>query len=178
MHTQRHKSKKYIKNWRPISVLSVIYKINSASIANRLKPHLDYLISKTQTGFLTGRYIGENAHLVYDILQETEKNKIPGLLMLIDFEKAFDSVSWSFLYRTLKLFNFQESFIRWIRTFNTNVKAYVTQSGFLSASINIERGCRQGDPIAPYLFILCAQILCYMIIQNKKIRGINFIILK
>ena len=112
--------------------------------------------------------------LVYDILHETEKDKIPGLLMLIDFEKAFDSVSWSFLYRTLKLFNFQESFIRWIRTFNTNVKAYVIQSGFLSASINIERGCRQGDPIAPYLFILCAQILCYMIIQNKKIRGINF----
>ena len=54
------------------------------------------------------------------------------------------------------------------------LKAYVIQSGFLSASINIERGCRQGDPIVPYLFILCAQILCYMIIQNKKIRGINF----
>ena len=61
--------------------------------------------------------------------------------MLIDFEKAFDSVSWTFLYRTLKLFNFQESFIRWICTFNTNVKAYGIQSGFLSASINIERGC-------------------------------------
>ena len=165
------KARNLLKNWRPIS-LSVIYKINSASIANRLKLHLDYLISKTQTGFLTGRYIGENARLVYDILHETEKNKIPGLLMLID--SAFDSVSWSFLYRTLKLFNFQESFIRWIRTCNTNVKAYVIQSGFLSASINIERGCRQGDPIALYLFILCAQILCYMIIQNKKIRGINF----
>ena len=94
------KARNVFKNWRPISLLSVIYKINSASIANRLKPHLDYLISKTQTGFLTGRYIGENAHLVYDILHKTEKNKIPGLLMLIDFEKAFDSVSWSFLYRT------------------------------------------------------------------------------
>ena len=117
------KARNVLKNWRPISLLSVIYKINSASIANKLKPHLDYLISKTQTGFLTGRYIGENARLVYDILHETEKNKIPGLLMLIDFEKAFDSVSWSLLYRTLKLFNFQESFIRWIRTFNTNVKS-------------------------------------------------------
>ena len=94
--------------------------------------------------------------------------------MLIDFEKAFNSESWSLLYRTLKLFNFQESFIRLIRIFNTNVKAYVIQSAFLSASINIERGCRQGDPIVPYLFILCAQILCYMIIRNKKIRGINF----
>ena len=87
--------------------------------------------------------------------------------MLIDFEKAFNSVSWSFLYRTLKLFNFQESFIRWIGTFNTNAKAYVIQSGFLSVSIYIEQGCQQGDPIALYLFIMCAQILCYMIIQNK-----------
>ena len=92
------KARNIFKNWRPISLLSVIYKINSASIAT--------LISKTQTGFLTGRYIGENAHLVYDILHETEKKKILGLLILIDFEKALDSVCWSFLYRTLKLFNF------------------------------------------------------------------------
>ena len=121
------KARNIFKNWRPISLLSVIYKINSASIASRLKPHLDYLIPKTQTGFLTGRYMGENARLVYDILHETEKKKIPGLLILIDFEKAFNSVSWNFLYRTLNLFNFQESFIRWIHTFNTNVKAYVIQ---------------------------------------------------
>ena len=47
---------------------------NSAGIANRVKPHLDYLISNPQTDFLTGRYIGENACLVYDILHETEKN--------------------------------------------------------------------------------------------------------
>ena len=60
------KARNVLKNWRPISLLSVIYKINSASIANRLKPHLDYLISKTQTGFLTGRYIGK-MHILFMI---------------------------------------------------------------------------------------------------------------
>ena len=68
------KPRNIFKNWRLISLLSVIYKINSAGIANRVKPHLDYLISNPQTDFLTGRYIGENACLVYDILHETEKN--------------------------------------------------------------------------------------------------------
>ena len=81
--------------------------------------------------------------------------------MLIDFEKAFDSVSWSFLYKTLKFFNFQEGFIGWIRTVNANITAYVIQLCFLSLSINIERGCQQADPIAPYRFILCSNPILY-----------------
>ena len=168
-----NKSRLFLKNWRPISLLSVIYKLNSLAIANRLKTVLDKLISKTQTGFLSGRYIGENARLIYDILHQTEKHKIPGILMLIDFEKAFDSVSWDFLYGVLEYFNFGNGFIKWVRTFNNNITAHVIQSGYLSDPITIGRGCRQGDPIAPYLFILCAQILCLMILQNKDLTGIT-----
>ena len=62
----------------------------------------------------------------------TEKKKIPGLLMLIDFEKAFDSVSWNFLYSTLALFGFDEAFISWIKLFNNNITAFVLQCGVLS----------------------------------------------
>ena len=57
---------------------------------------LDKIISKDQTGFIKGRYIGENTRLIYDIMQYTETHNIPGLLVLVDFEKAFDSLSWSF----------------------------------------------------------------------------------
>ena len=85
-------------NWWPISLLSVIYKIISSAIANRIKTVLDNTVSKTQTGFVAGKFIGENSRLIYDILHYTEKENIPLLLMLIDFEKAFDSVSWEFLY--------------------------------------------------------------------------------
>jgi hypothetical protein len=55
--------------------------------------------------------------LIYDILQYTEENEIPGLLLLIDFEKAFDSVSWEFLYSVLKFFNFGQSIIHWVKVF-------------------------------------------------------------
>ena len=93
--------------------------------------------------------------------------------MLVDFAKAFDSVSWKFMYSVLKFFGFGSSIIRWIQTFNTNIKATVLQSGFLSEFINIEKGCRQGDPIAAYLFIICAEILLLMINNNDSIRDIK-----
>ena len=63
-------------------------------------------------------FIGENTRLVYDIMQFTEEQNIPGLLLLIDFEKAFDSVSWSFINKVLKFFNFGPSIINWINIFN------------------------------------------------------------
>ena len=93
--------------------------------------------------------------------------------MLVDFAKAFDSVSWKFMYSVLKFFGFGSSIIRWIQTFNTNIKATALQSGFLSEFINIEKGCRQGDPIAAYLFIICAEILLLMINSNDSITGIK-----
>ena len=82
-----------LKNWRPISLLSCVYKILSSAVANRLKGVLDKLMSRTQTRFISGRYIGENIRLVYDLLHYTEKEKNPGLNMLVGFETAFDSVS-------------------------------------------------------------------------------------
>ena len=85
---KKGKSREFLKNWPPLSMLSVLYKIASASIANRIKPYLDHLISPSQTGFVSGRYIGESTRLVYDIMNFTETKNIPGLLMLIDFEKS------------------------------------------------------------------------------------------
>lgn len=61
---------------------------------------LDILVSKEQTGFIPGRFIGENTRLIYDIMQYTEEHDINGLLLLIDFEKAFDSLSWKFVQLT------------------------------------------------------------------------------
>ena len=167
------KQRENIENWRPLSMLSVIYKLCSAAIANRLKPLLNKIIDKTQCGFLQGRYIGECTRLVYDILNYTENLQIPGMLVMIDFHKAFDSVSWNFIYKTLAFFGFSENFIKWITLFNTEIKAMVLQSGYLSEPIEIERGCRQGDPISAYLFILAAQILTLLIKIKPDIKGIS-----
>ena len=167
------KDRQLLKNWRPISLLCTIYKLASAAIAERLKPHLDNIISVNQSGFIKGRNIGENTRLVYDLLHYTEKHNIPGLLMLIDFEKAFDSVSWKFLYSALRFFGFKEDFIKWVQIFNTDINAYILQCGFLSEAITIGRGCRQGDPISPYLFLIVAEFLTLLIENNKDIKGVQ-----
>ena len=167
------KDRKFIKNWLPISLLTVIYKLASSVIAERIKPFLNAIISEPQSGFIPGRCIGDCTRLIYDLMFYTEKHHIPGLLMQIDFEKAFDSVSWKFLYNVLESFGFDDNFIKWVKLFNTDIKAYVTQCGFLSDPILIERGCRQGDPLSPYLFILVAEVLCSLISRSPNVIGLS-----
>ena len=167
------KDRKFIKNWRPISLLTVIYKLASSVIAERIKPFLNAIISEPQSGFIPGRCIGDCTRLIYDLMFYTEKHHIPGLLMQIDFEKTFDSVSWKFLYNVLESFGFDDNFIKWVKLFNTDIKAYVTQCGFLSDPILIERGCRQGDPLSPYLFILVAEVLCSLISRSPNVIGFS-----
>ena len=94
----------YLTNWRPISLLGVDYKIASAVIANRIKKVLPTIISHTQKGFLKNRSITENTRLIYDIIDKLNFNNQEGLLVSIDFEKAFDSVEWNFLDGALKFF--------------------------------------------------------------------------
>ena len=100
-----NKSNFHLKNWRPISLLGVDYKIASAVIANRIKMVLPTIISHTQEGFLKNRSIAEITRLIYDIIDELISSSQEGLL--IDFEKAFDSVEWNFLDEALKVFQFR-----------------------------------------------------------------------
>ena len=159
-----------IKNWRPISLLNVVYKIGSAATAKRIKTMLPELINEDQTGFKSGRYIGDNLRLIYDMIAYLKENNLPGLLLNIDFEKAFDSVDWKFMFKVLKAFSFKKDIYRWIETFYTNIKSAVIVNR--QSSKWFCRGCRQGYPISPYLFILCVEILGIMIRENKHIKGI------
>ena len=167
------KPKQYINNWRPISLLNTAYKIASACITNRLKTVLPNIIHESQTGFLKGRYIGENLRLLYDTLLYTDKEQIPGLLLLVDFSKAFDSVSWSFIQKSLDFFNFGPDIKRWIKTLYNKANSCVQVNGQYSDWFNIERGVRQGDPSSPYLYLICAEILSLMIRTNDEIKGIK-----
>ena len=106
-------------------------------------------------------------------MQYTENNNIPGLLLMIDFEKAFDTVSWKFINKTLNFFNFGPSFIQWISVFQENICSSVSQAGHLSNFFKLGRGCRQGDPISSYIFLLCVEILALKLKSNPDIKGIN-----
>ena len=84
----------------------------SAVIANRIKAVPNSLIHEDQNGFISGRFIGENVKLIYDILFETKSQNLPGLILSVDFEKAFDTVSWKFIEKVLDYFNFGPSWIK------------------------------------------------------------------
>ena len=138
-----------------LSLLNVIYKLASSVIASRLKKVLHKLIHEGQKGLIAGRFIGENIRLIYDVLFETKQLQIPGLILSIDFKQAFHSVSWKFIHKTLDYFNFGPSFKRWITLFQNGSESCSLQNGHMTEYFILQRGCRQGDPISPYIFILC-----------------------
>ena len=162
-----------IKNWRPISLLNCDYKIVAKAIANKFKQVIPNIINYDQTGFLKGRFIGENIRLIDGIIKYTAAKNIPGLLLFLDFEKAFDTVEWPFLQKTLQYYNFGQSAINWIKLFYHNTESCILNNGWSSNFFKPERGVRQGFPLFPYLFILCVEILAETIRQNKNIKGIK-----
>ena len=131
--------------------LCVTYKLASGALANTLKSVLDKIISKTQRSVIAGRQMSDCTRLIYDIMKMADKRVLPGLLLLIDFQKAFDSILWNFLYNTINFFGFSEKFINWVKLFKNDIKMYILQSGYLSEEICVGRGCRQVDPLSPYL---------------------------
>ena len=166
------KDRHFIGNWRPISLLNTDLKIASAVIANRIKPLLPFIISDTQKGFIKGRFIGENTRLLYDLMHYLEQHNKTGLLLLVDFEKAFDSVEWKFLKKALSSFNFGPSVCKWFELFYSKAKSCVINNGHMSNFFSLERGCRQGDPLSPYLFIIGVELLSLKLKANQDIHGI------
>ena len=170
---KKDKDPLYVKNYRPITLLTTDYKIVAKCFANRLKHCLQDLIHIDQSGFLKGRNIGHNIRLILDIIEFTETNNIPGSLLLLDIEKAFDSVSHNFLFLTLERFNFSRNFIDSVKTLYAGRQSYVLNNGFLTDCIHMERGIFQGCPISPYLFLLVIEIMSLSVRQNDLIKGIK-----
>ena len=165
------KDKLLLSNWRPISLLNHIYKILSGALAERIKPVLPHIIHNDQKGFVSGRYIGECVRNTYDIIEYAKAKNKAGLLLLIDFEKAFDSISHSFVIKALKFFGFGYSFIKWINVTLNDLSSCINHCGNITDRFKVGRSCRQGDPLSPYLFIICVEILALKIRKDEKVRG-------
>ena len=161
-----------LKNWRPLTLLNGSYKFLSSMIAERLKSILPTIINNDQTGFISNRFIGENTRLIYDTIIYTEAEQIPGLLIIVDYAKAFDTIEWNFIDEVFKIFGFGPIFTNWVKLLRNNSRSKIEQNGFFSENISLSRGCRQGDPISPYVFVLCAEILSHVIREKKDIKGI------
>ena len=151
------------------SLLNTDYKILTKTLSNRLQKVLPKLVNEDQVGYIRGRYIGQNIRIIKDIMTYTAKKNLPGYILLIDFEKAFNSIEWPFLIKCLKLYNFGENFVRWVQLLHKNIESCVTNNGYLSQPFNLSRGVRQGCPISALLFILVAEIFAIQIRENRFI---------
>ena len=167
------KDKRFLSNWRPLCLLNSLYKLISGALAERIKPSLETLIHPDQKGFVPGRYIGEVVRTTYDIIQYAKENDKVGLLMLIDFEKAYDSISFNFINKCLNFFNFGPEMIKWVEILLHNFNASINHCGNISKTFSIGRGCRQGDPIASYLFILSIEILAHKLRHDQRVAGFD-----
>ena len=164
-----------LSNWRPITLLNVDCKIATKAIAKRIESSLPKLVNLDQTGFIKGRYIGENIRLIIDTMEFTKKHNIPGILVSLDFRKAFDSLEWPFMMRTLNIFNFGTSIQRWVSTFYTSIESAALNNGFLTNWFRPSRGVHQGCPLSPYLFILSAELMANKIRQDLHVKGIEIL---
>ena len=149
------------------------YKIASKAIAMRIEPILSKLVHPDQTGFIKGRYIGENVRLISDIMEQTQANNTPGILISVDFKKAFDSLEWPCIQSALKKFNFGDSLRKWVEIFYMDIESAALNNSFATDWFKPSRGVRQGCPLSPYLFIMSAEILSNKIRQNSIIKGIR-----
>ena len=170
---KKGKKRILLKNWRPISLLNTDYKILTKCLAIRLHGVLPSIINIDQSGFLKDRYIGENIRTIADIIDYTSLKQKPGIILLLDFEKAFDTIRWSFIVDSLKIFNFGPEFIQWIKVLYTDIESTVLNYGHTTGFFKLQRGIRQGCPISPYLFIIAVELLANGVRNNKDIQGIN-----
>ena len=164
------KDKRYLDNWRPIMLLNCLYKIISSVMARRLQQALKEIISPDQTGFLQDRYINENNVITCEVLEDAKKKNKLGLMLAIDFSKAFDCLSHAFIRKSLAHFGFGEKYISYVNTLITDFQAAVLHAGNISDYFKLQRGAKQGDPLAALLFILAVEILSIRLKEDPDIK--------
>ena len=172
IHKGKNLPRENLANWRPITLLNTDYKILAKTLARRLSTVLDKLISEDQCGFMKGRSITTILRTTDDVINYLFTEKLPGILVGIDFTKAFDTISKTFIQDSLKLYGFGNDFNRWIESILHQTDSCINHYGWISEPFKIERGIRQGCPLSPLLFILAVELLAIKIRQSD-IKGIS-----
>ncbi|GJZ99613.1 putative RNA-directed DNA polymerase, eukaryota, reverse transcriptase zinc-binding domain protein [Tanacetum coccineum] len=165
-----------ITDFRPISLIGIHYKIIAKILANRLSKVIDKIVSKEQSAFIAGRQILDGPVILSEIIEWYKKRKKKLLIFKVDFEKAFDSISWNYLIHILDSFGFGNKWCSWIKACLNSSRASILINGSPTSEFSIKRGLRQGDPLSPFLFILVMEGLHNAFeeaVGNGLITGVN-----
>ncbi|KAL8126011.1 hypothetical protein AgCh_013344 [Apium graveolens] len=166
------KNPQKVTDLRPISLCNVLIRIVSKVLANRLKECLPVLISDSQSAFIENRLLIDNALLAFELnhyirRKRQGKNEVVGFK--IDVSKAYDRLEWHFLEAMMQKFGFNSVWIDRVMKCVTTVSYSFVQEGEIFGDVQPQRGIRQGDPMSPYLYILCAEGLSSMIRRHEQV---------
>ncbi|XP_074352667.1 uncharacterized protein LOC141691812 [Apium graveolens] len=156
------KHPKQMSDLRPISLCNVLMRILSKAMTNRLKPCLQNIVSPNQSAFIEGRLLTDNVLIAYEInhyLHRRTQGKSGVVVLKLDISKAYDRLEWGFVEKMLRKFNFHLVWIDRIMRCMSTVCYSFFRDGKIFGNVRPQRGVRQGDPISPYLYILCAERL-------------------
>ncbi len=163
----------FLRNRQPITLLNCDYKVIAKVMAMQLQKVLPFIIIENHTGYIKGRFIGQNIRIIEDVVYFTEAENLPGIILTIDFEKEFDSINWNFINNVLGLFNLDLNFRKWVKIMYTDIQSTILNNGYISEWFSQTRGIRQGCPLSAYLFIIAAETLAHKIREDKEIEGIK-----
>lgn len=164
-----------IQQYRPICLLNVSFKIFTKVIANRVALVAQKVIRPSQTAFLPGRNIMEGVVILHETIHEIHRKRRDGVILKLDFEKAYDKVDWRFLQQTLKMKGFSPKWCEWIDMIVRGGSVAVKVNEDMENFFQTKEGLRQGDPLSPILFNLVADMLALLMHranEQKKIRGL------
>ena len=173
LHKGKDLARDKLSNWRPISLTNTDYKILAKTFANRLSSVITDIISPDQVGFIKGRNISSVIRLIDDTIEYINSSKQSGILLAVDYKRAFDSISKEYMIYAFKTFGFGENFIKWIQLLLNNTESSINYLGWISESFKVECGVRQGCPFSPLAFIIGLELLALKIRSNVGTQGIT-----